>query len=86
MSNDLNNNKEKTHTIKNKKKTSIQKLITTYLTIWTLSVAAFWAFQDVLDALGYSIMVFGIILPVTTLVISFLLERMSILENGNGFL
>lgn len=75
MSKYSNNNKEKTHTIKNKKKTSIQKLITTYLTIWTLSVAAFWVFKDVLDALGYSIMVFGIILPVTTLVISFFIGK-----------
>lgn len=41
-----------------------------YFAIWLVAVLYFWIFMDSGDALGYSIVVFGLILPVTTLILS----------------
>ena len=49
-------------------------LISTYLGIWTISLAAFWLFSKG-DALGHTIMFLYVVLPVTTLSVSFVIGR-----------
>lgn len=70
MSNDL---KEHKCLVKSKEKQSKRVLIATYLTIWMLGLIVFWFFTSGSDAMGYSLMFFWILLPVTTFVISLLI-------------
>lgn len=70
----LNYLEESTNTVKSKKKLSMIILISTYLGIWTISLAAFWLFSKG-DALGHTIMFLYVVLPVTTLSVSFVIGR-----------
>ena len=65
---------ESTDTVRSKNKLSMIILISTYLGIWTISLAAFWLFSKG-DALGHTIMFLYIVLPVTTFVVSFIIGR-----------
>lgn len=49
-------------------------MISTYLAIWSISLASFWLFYKG-DALGHSIIFLYIILPITTLVLSFIIGK-----------
>lgn len=60
---------ESTNTVKSRQRLSKIILVTAYLLIWTMSVLVFWLGGRG-DAMGYSILFFYLILPVTTLVIS----------------
>lgn len=41
-----------------------------YLVIWLIAILYFWIFMDHGDALGYGLVVFWFLLPVTTLILS----------------
>ncbi|MCQ5091548.1 hypothetical protein [Slackia exigua] len=60
-----------------KSKPSKLALIASYLVIWIAAIVVFWAFAITYaeGAMGYSLMFFWVILPVTTLVVSFLIGR-----------
>ena len=60
---------ESTNTVKSRQRLSKIILVTAYLMIWTMSVLVFWL-GGRSDAMGYSILFFYLILPVSTLVIS----------------
>lgn len=70
----LNYLEESTNTVKRKNKFSAIILTSTYFGIWTISLVAFWLFGRE-DALGYAIMVFYGVLPITTFIISFLIGK-----------
>ena len=44
-----------------------------YLVVWATAMIAFWVFTDDSGALGYSLMYLWIILPITTIVVSFVI-------------
>ena len=59
-----------------KSKPSKLALIASYLVIWIAAIVVFWAFAVRHEgAMGYSLVFFWIILPATTLVVSFLIGR-----------
>lgn len=49
-------------------------LISTYLGIWTISLVSFWLFSKG-DALGHTLVFLYFVLPVTTLILSFIIGR-----------
>ncbi len=51
-----------------------RRLIEGYLVIWALSIAVFW-FGGNHDAMGYSLVVFYFILPISTLIISIFIGK-----------
>lgn len=75
MSNYLNYLEESTNVVKSKDKLAKLVLIMTYLVVWAVCVISFWFFTEDSDALGYSIMYLGILLPVTTMALSFLIGK-----------
>ncbi len=70
----LNYLEESTNTVKSKNKLSTTILISTYLGIWTISLASFWLFSKG-DALGHTLMCPYIVLPLTTLMPSFIIGK-----------
>lgn len=66
---------ESTDTVKSKQRLSTVILIATYLAIWAFALIVFWCFTTGSDAMGYSLLFFYIVLPVSTLVISTLLTK-----------
>lgn len=60
-----------------KSNTNRNKIITilAYLLIWSVAMIVFWFFTGESDAMGYSLMYLWIILPVTTLVVSFIIGK-----------
>lgn len=66
----INYLEETANTVKNQKKSSVIILIAIYLGIWAIALSVFWFFCSRLDAMGYSIMFFWILLPVTIFIIS----------------
>ena len=50
-------------------------LIVTYSLVWAIALVTFWAFGAASDAMGYSIMFLGLLLPVTTFVVSFVIGK-----------
>jgi len=73
MSDYMNYLEESTNTVKSKKRLSIIILLSVYLGIWAFSILFFWFFVGGSDAFDYYFMFLWILLPVTTLVISFLI-------------
>lgn len=74
MNSYLNYLEESTNTVKSKNKLSTTILISTYLGIWTISLASFWLFSKG-DALGHTLMFLYIVLPLTTLILSFIIGK-----------
>ena len=70
----LNYLEESTNTVKSKNKLSTTILISTYLGIWTISLASFWLFSKG-DALGHTLMFLYIVLPLTTLILFYNCEK-----------
>lgn len=60
---------ESTDVVKSRQKLSKLVLVITYLVIWVLSIVVFW-FGGSQDAMGYSLVVFYFVLPISTLIIS----------------
>lgn len=75
MSNYYDYLEESTNVVKSHSKRNKLLLIIAYLGIWAIAMIAFWFFTDGSDAMGYSLMYLWIILPVTTIVISYLIGR-----------
>lgn len=82
MSNYMDYLQESTDTVKSQKKLSLIILFTTYLGIWAFALIIFWFFIRGSDAMGYSLVFLWIILPVATLVISFLIGKNNHLGKG----
>jgi len=60
---------ESTNTVKSRQRLSKVILTTVYLFIWMLTIAVFWL-GGRQDAMGYSLVYFYLVLPVTTFIIS----------------
>ena len=75
MSGRVDHPNESTNAMKSKPSKLV--LIASYLVIWIAAIVVFWAFAITYaeGAMGYSLMFFWIILPATTLVVSFLIGR-----------
>ena len=82
MSNYIDYLEESTNTVKSQKKLSLTILLATYLGIWAFALIVFWFFISGSDAMGYSFVFLWIILPVATLVISFLIGKNNHLGKG----
>ena len=52
----------------------MKRILFTYLLIWILSVGSFWLFGSS-DAIAYSILVFYLILPISTILLSVLIIK-----------
>ena len=61
--------KESLNVVNSNNKLSKQIMLGIYLLIWAFSLLIFW-FTEEQDAIGYSIMVFYILLPITSFIIS----------------
>lgn len=61
--------------VKSKTKSSKLILILSYLVIWAIAIIVFWFFTEGGDAMGYSLMYLWVVLPVSTLVCSFLIGK-----------
>lgn len=75
MSGRVDHPNESTNAMKSKPSKLV--LIASYLVIWIAAIVVFWAFAITYaeGAMGYSLVFFWIILPATTLVVSFLIGR-----------
>lgn len=71
----LNHIKDNSSLIKTKERNKNIFMISTYLIIWAVAILMFWLFTGEGDAMGYSLMTFFCVLPITTFVISFLIGR-----------
>ena len=65
---------ESTNVVKSRRDMSRLILALTYLLIWAFSILSFWLGARE-DAMGYSILVFYVILPLTTIIISVCIGR-----------
>lgn len=77
MSGRVDHPNESTNAVKSKTKLSKLILLASYLIVWAVAIVVFWAFAMTYaeGAMGYSLVFFWIILPATTLVVSFLIGR-----------
>ena len=66
---------ESTNVVRSRGRFSRLILISVYLVIWALLMVLFWFGISPGDAMGYSLIAFYLVLPVTTIVISFLIGR-----------
>ncbi|WP_367565757.1 helix-turn-helix domain-containing protein [Lacrimispora sp.] len=60
---------ESTDVVKSRQKLSRLVLVIAYLVIWALSIVVFWLGGNQ-DAMGYSLVIFYFVLPISTLIIS----------------
>ncbi len=65
---------ESTDTVQSRRRLSKVLLVLTYLVIWVLLLLLFW-FMDPGDAFGYGLLTFWLVLPLATLVLSFLIGK-----------
>lgn len=65
---------ESTNIVESRQKFSKTIQIIAYLVIWAISIIVFWIGGS-LDAMGYSLVVFYLVLPVTTFVISIFIGK-----------
>ncbi len=64
---------ESTDTVKSKRNIGKLIIIATYLVIYAIAMILFWCVADGSDAMGYSLLIFYFVLPVTTFVLSILI-------------
>ena len=64
---------ESTNVVKSRQGLTTVILIATYLLIWTFAIIDFWFLSDPGDAMGYSLLFFYFIMPITTLTVSLLI-------------
>ncbi len=64
---------ESTDTVKSKRNIGKLIIIATYLVIYAIAMILFWCIADGSDAMGYYLIVIGLVLPVTTFVLSILI-------------
>lgn len=75
MSNKQNAFEQNKNTTKENRKPSGLSLLAVHLVIWLAAVLYSWIFMDPGDALGYSIVVFWLLLPIATFVLSVMLGK-----------
>ncbi len=68
-----NYHEESTDTVKSKRNIGKLIIIATYLVIYAIAMILFWCIADGSDAMGYSLLIFYLVLPVTTFVLSILI-------------
>lgn len=73
MSDYLSYLEESTDTVTSRKRLSAVILLAVYLAVWAFSLIVFWCFKNSFDAMGYSILFFWLLLPITSFVVSLLL-------------
>lgn len=66
---------ESTNTVKSQHRLSLTILMATYLGIWAFALIVFWFFISGSDAMAYALIFLWIVLPVATLVTSWLVGR-----------
>ena len=66
--------RESTDTVKSRQKVSRRILVGIYLLIWSMLLIWFWM-GGASDAMGYSLVAFYLVLPVTTAVVSFFIGK-----------
>lgn len=66
---------ESTDTVRSRRRLSKVLLVLTYLVIWALLLLVFWLGMDPSDAFAYGLLAFWLVLPITTLVLSFLIGK-----------
>lgn len=71
----INYLEESTNVVKSRNRISKILLIGIYLIVWVLSLLTFWVFIGEEDGIGYSLMVFYVILPITTFIISIFIGK-----------
>ncbi|MCD8005905.1 MAG: helix-turn-helix domain-containing protein [Oscillospiraceae bacterium] len=64
---------ESTDTVKSKRNIGKLIIIATYLIIYAIAMILFWCVADGSDAMGYSLIIFYFVLPITTFVLSILI-------------
>lgn len=75
---------ESTNVVKSNTKRNKTVTILSYLMIWTVSMLVFWVFKGGIDAMGYSLMFFWIIIPVTTFTVSVIIGKNNFWGIKNG--
>lgn len=75
MSNYIDYLEASTDVVQSKRKLAQIILIATYLGIWSFALLMFWFFISGSDAMGFSIVFLWLVLPMTTLVLSYLIGR-----------
>ncbi len=75
MSNYISYLKKSTDSIKSRAKLMKTILISTYLCIWSFALIVFWLFADGSDAMGFGLVFFAAVLPLSTFVISFVIGK-----------
>lgn len=66
---------QSTNTVKSNMSRNRIITILAYLLIWAISMTVFWLFMDPGDSIGYSLMFFWIVLPITTFVVSVVIGK-----------
>lgn len=66
---------ESTDVVKSQRHFSKLIQVTTYVLIWAFMIGLFWIGSSPSDAMGYALLTFYIVLPVTSLIISFLIGK-----------
>ena len=66
---------ESTDAVRSRDRLGRSILIVACSLVWAIALVAFWAFGAASDAMGYSIMFLGLLLPVTTFVVSFVIGK-----------
>ena len=66
---------ESTDAVRSRDRLGRSILIVACSLVWAIALVAFWAFGAASDAMGYSIMFLGLLLPVTTFVVSLVIGK-----------
>ena len=66
---------ESTNEVKSRQRFSKLIQIMSYLVIWAVALIVFWVGMEPSDSMGYALMVFYLVLPITTLVISIFIGK-----------
>ena len=66
---------ESTNTVKSQRRFSKLILISVYMGVWALLMILFWCFTPADAGIGYSLLTFYLLLPVVTVVLSFLIGK-----------
>lgn len=86
MNNYINYLDESTNTVKSRNRLEGLMVLIGYLAIWALAIIVFWCLGGAGDAMGYSLAFIWVILPVTTLVTSFIIGKQNYWGKKKWFL
>lgn len=75
MSKYMDHLEESTNVVKSRNRSSKLILTISYILVWSIDIMVFWLFTSDVAAMGYSIIYFFIIIPMTIFIISLLISR-----------